>query len=410
MPEIARLVEAGEYAKAASLTREARAVLPKDPTLEKLWMRATYEATIESEPPGADVSIRPYRVDANGWESLGRTPLKKVRVPKDAYVFRIAKPGFAPISFIHEWSDYWRLKLRPEDSVPDEMVAVAGGKTRLRYAGEQVPTVVIDDFLIDRQEVTNEEYKKFVDAGGYRKRELWKEPFLRDGREIPWEEAMALFVDATGQPGPATWEVGSCPKGMEKHPVAGVSWYEAAAYAEFAGKSLPTAYHWTWASEATWFPAQIASGSNFRGDGTRPVGGPGALSGFGTMDMAGNVKEWCWNEGRDGKRFILGGGFGEPAYMFVKPETQLPWDRRSNYGFRCVKLDSSPSAAAAARIEPTFRDFSKEKPVSDDVFEAYRGLYGYDKAELNAQVEETQATEIWTWEKVTFDAAYGNER
>ena len=290
------------------------------------------------------------------------------------------------------------------------MVVVAGGNTGLGNPFTQAPRVELDDYLIDRHEVTNEEYKKFVDARGYQTREFWKEPFVRDGREIPWDEAVALFLDATGRPGPATWEVGSYPKGMEKHPVAGVSWYEAAAYAEFAGKSLPTAYHWTWASEAVGLAALIYSGSNFRGGGTQPVGGAGTLSGFGTTDMAGNVKEWCWNEVRDGKRFILGGGFGEPTYMFLQTDAQLPWDRRANYGFRCVKLHSPPAAAAVARIEATFRDLWKEKPVSDDVFEAYRGLYAYDKGELNARLEETEMTESWIREKVTFDAAYGNER
>src|SRR5438105_12239481 len=82
-------------------------------------------------------------------------------------------------------------------------------------------------------------------AGGYQKREFWKQPFVRDGRAVTGEDAVALFHDATGRPGPATWEVGGYPKGHEKSPVAGVSWYEAMAYAEFAGKSLPTAYHWT---------------------------------------------------------------------------------------------------------------------------------------------------------------------
>ena len=411
-PEIARLVEELEFAKAAALTREARAVLPKDPTLEKLWMRATVETSIESVPPGAEVSIRPYGGDENTWESVGNTPLKKVRVPRDMYVFRIAKPGFAPVSFIERpVPRFPAFKLRPEGSVPPEMVAVvaAGEETGLEYPVREAPTVQLEDYLIDRHEVTNEEYKKFVDAGGYRKREFWKQPFVRDGREVPWEQAMALFLDATGRPGPATWEVGSYPRGLEKHPVAGVSWYEAAAYAEFAGKSLPTAYHWTFASAAN-LTALIASGSNFRGAGTQPVGGPGALSGSGTTDMAGNVKEWCWNEGRDGKRFILGGGFGEPLYMFSAADAQLPWDRRPNYGFRCVKLDSPPTAAAAARIEATARDFSKEKPVSDDVFKAYSGLYAYDKTELNARMEETETTEDWTREKVSFDAAYGNER
>jgi dienelactone hydrolase len=126
--------------------------------------------------------------------------------------------------------------------------------------------------------------------------------------------------------------------------------------------------------------------------------------------MAGNVKEWCWNEGGQGKRFIMGGGFGEPAYMFNSPDAQLPWGRRPYYGFRCAKLDAPANPAATATIEPSFRDLWKEMPVSEEVFEVYRGLFAYDEAELNARVEETETTENWVWEKVSFDAAYGRER
>jgi eukaryotic-like serine/threonine-protein kinase len=433
MPEITRLIDAGEYVNAAGLVKEARSVLPKDPALEKLWMRATGEASITSVPSDAVVSIRPYRGDPNAWETLGKTPLQKACLPRDAYVWRLAKPGFVSAFFIAELIGVsapgfasgpninmtaamsrtninMALKLRPEVSVPLGMVVVPGGTIGLGYPFDQAPSAKVDDFLIDRHEVTNEEYKKFVDAGGYRKREFWKQSFVRDGRTVLWEDAIALFHDATGRPGPATWDVGDYPKGHGKYPVAGVSWYEAAAYAEFAGKSLPTAYHWTRASQTAAYTPLIASGSNFGREGTQPVGSERALSGFGTTDMAGNVKEWCLNETREARRFILGGGFGEPNYMFNQSDMQSPWERRPNFGFRCVILDSPPTAATAAHLEVTIRDYRNVKPVADDVFKAYTALYTYDKGELNAQVEETASMEISSREKVTFDAAYGRER
>ncbi|PYQ16638.1 MAG: hypothetical protein DMF80_04335, partial [Acidobacteria bacterium] len=412
-PEITRLVEAGEFAKAAALTGQARQVLPSDPALEGLWQRATGAASIESAPPGADVSIRSYRGDENAWQHLGQTPLKDVRLPKDDYVWRVARPGFAPslaIAPVGGWGAMeWTVNLRPEWSVPAGMIAVMGGETRLLHPLGEAPRVDTGDYLIDRHEVTNEEYQEFVDAGGYRRRDFWTQPFVQDGRALSWEDAVAFFRDRTGDPGPATWEAGRYPRGRDKHPVAGISWYEAAAYAEFAGKTLPTAYHWTNASQSgvgsLWAPA-----SNFHAVETKPVGGPGTLSGFGTTDMAGNVKEWCWNEGRDGKRFIMGGGFGDPPYVFFQSDAQSPWKREPNFGVRCVKLDSPPSAAAAARVDVTFRDYSAEKPVAAEIFEAYRGLYAYDKGELHPGVHETETTPGWTHEKVSFDAAYGNER
>jgi serine/threonine protein kinase/dienelactone hydrolase len=411
IPEITRLLDAGEDVKAAALAQEARAVLPKDPTLEKLWMRVTGESSLVSVPSGAEVSFRPYRGDPNAWRKLGKTPLQKVRVAEDIYEWRVVKPDFAAVLFIGDANMDMTLKLRPEGSVPLEMVPVKGERISLTYPYARAPSAQIDDFLIDRHEVTNEEYKKFVDAGGYQKREFWKEPFVRDGRAIAWEDAMALFHDATGRSGPATWQAGGYPNSREKYPVAGVSWYEAAAYAEFVGKSLPTAYHWMQASDAWDLTPQITAGSNFRSEGTQPVGSPGTVSGWGTTDMAGNVKEWCWNDTRGGKRFILGGGFGDPIYMFHEMDAQSPWERRANFGFRCAKFDSPPSAAATAHIEVVAnRDYWKEKPASEQVYKAYAALYAYDKEESHPKVEEMVTTQGWSRAKVSFDAAYGHER
>jgi predicted esterase len=411
MPEIARLVNSGEFPQAARLLREARVALPGNAALEKLWTDATWECSIESDPPGADVSIRPYRADPEVWETLGQTPLLKARIPRDYHVWKISKPGYRAAFAISLRGLKKRFRLEPDDTLPPEMVRVPGDeKVGLYIPGlDQAPEVKLEDYLIDRHEVTNEEYRKFVDAGGYGNRDFWKQPFVKDGRTVPWEQGVAAFRDTTGRPGPATWEVGAFPKGLEKHPVAGVSWYEAAAYAAFAGKSLPTIYHWNLAAEP-WYGMLILPGSNFRSGGTRPVGEPGTLSGYGTTDMAGNVKEWCLNESGGGKRYILGGGFGEPEYMFIDQEAQSPWDRKPNFGFRCVRLSTPPPPAAAAKFEPAFRDFWKEKPVSDEVFRAYKGLYAYDKGELNARVEETLNAPDWTREKVTFNAAYGDER
>ncbi|HEY6488761.1 MAG: SUMF1/EgtB/PvdO family nonheme iron enzyme [Terracidiphilus sp.] len=420
IPEIERLVDAGEFVKAATLTQDAKTVLPADPTLDKLWERATGEISIASSPSGAEVSIRPYRSDPNAWETIGRTPLKNFRVPRDVYVWRIGAPGFDPMFFIDEppgpadpglkWYLDRSLTLRRTERIPPEMVVVSGGEIGLPSPSQTAPFVGVGDFLIDRHEVTNDQYKRFVDAGGYQRPEFWKQPFVRKGKQIPWEKAVAEFRDGTGRPGPAIWEAGSYPSGMERHPVAGVSWYEAMAYAAFAGKSLPTVYHWTLASQSQDFTSLIASGSNFKGERTQAVGNSRALSGFGTTDMAGNVKEWCVNEGRNGRHYILGGGFGEPAYTFATTDEQSPWDRRPNFGFRCIKLDAPASDRAAAKIVVNARDFSKEKPAAPNVFKAYTALYVYDRRALNSRIEETRTTPDWTREKVSFDAAYGHER
>ena len=87
-----------------------------------------------------------------------------------------------------------------------------------------LPPVALPDYWIDRHEVTNREFKRFVDDGGYRRAEFWREPFVKDGRTLTFDEAMTLFRDVAGQSGPATWELGSFAAGHDDYPVGGVSW------------------------------------------------------------------------------------------------------------------------------------------------------------------------------------------
>ena len=166
VPEIERLVEEEEFAKAAALAREARAVLPKDPTLEKLWIRATGEASVETVPPGADVLVRPYGGASDAWTSLGQTPLKMVRLARGPYVWRVAKPGYAAMESLDGAYHEAALVLHKEGAVPGGMAVVPGGDVGLPAPLSGAPTVRLGDFLIDRHEVTNDEYLAFVEAGG----------------------------------------------------------------------------------------------------------------------------------------------------------------------------------------------------------------------------------------------------
>src|SRR5262249_34100089 len=130
--------------------------------------------------------------------------------------------------------DFSRV-LDPLGKIPQGMVRVPGRGT---------PAGPLPDFFMDKYEVTNKQYREFVTAGGYRDPKYWRHEFIRDGKRLARDQAMAELVDQTGRPGPSTWSAGDYPKGQDDYPVSGVSWYEAAAYAEFTGKSLPTLHHW----------------------------------------------------------------------------------------------------------------------------------------------------------------------
>ena len=99
-------------------------------------------------------------------------------------------------------------------------------------------------YYLDRYEVTNRQYQGFIDDGGYQNPKYWPAEFRRDGRTLTWSEGMKLFRDKTGRPGPATWGGGHYPEGNGNEPVSGVSWFEATAYAKFAGKTLPVLGQW----------------------------------------------------------------------------------------------------------------------------------------------------------------------
>ena len=221
---------------------------------------------------------------------------------------------------------------------------------------------------------------------------------------------MAALRDTTGRPGPSTWEGGTFPAGKDDFPVSGVSWYEAAAYAEFAGKSLPTISHWYLAADIRVSPLLIPA-SNFAGKGMASVGSYPSIGPFGTYDMAGNAQEWTWNETDDGFRFILGGAWSSPTYQFNDPDAKPPFDRGQANGFRCVKYPAPPRASLLAPLPRTFRDYSREKPVGDEAFRIIRSAYAYAPRELKPSVDEVDdSSPYWRKEKVSFSAAYANQR
>jgi dienelactone hydrolase len=286
------------------------------------------------------------------------------------------------------------------------MIAIPGGPMGwLPLVGlENVKPGDVPPAYLGKLEVTNAEYRKFVEDGGYRRREFWKEPFAGG---LSFEQAMARFRDRTGQSGPSTWSSGDYPEGQHDFPVTGVSWYEAAAYANWAGKSLPTIYQWARAA-TTWAAPEMVPRSNF-GPAIQRAGASGGVSGFGLFDMAGNAKEWVWNE-RNGNRYILGGGYGEPTYMFNDPDAQPPFERRAAFGFRLAQNPEPVPAPLLGRIERPTRDYTRERPKGEEAFRLYAGLYGYDKTPLDARTGSVTDADRWRMERVSFNTAYRGER
>jgi dienelactone hydrolase len=273
---------------------------------------------------------------------------------------------------------------------------------------------------MDKYEVTNQAFKVFMDQGGYQNPAFWNNAFVMHEDTLSFDEAMEYFVDNTGRPGPVTWEAGDYPDGQDDYPVNGISWYEAAAFAVFMDKSLPTILHWQTAAGFLFgeYPQQYSSNviplSNMAGSGPEPVGSYEGISHFGTYDMAGNVREWCWNKSLIG-RSILGGAWNDENYLATYLSQMPAFDRSLKNGFRCVvypdsvRIPEQVFQPLAPGIEG--RDYNFEEPESEAALLYYCKQFLYDKDALDSQIEErTENLEDWYIEKISFNAAYENER
>lgn len=195
-----------------------------------------------------------------------------------------------------------QMTLVPEGDVLLEPHLVAeepSNEVEVIAAGGEVVHVAAT--FLDRYTVTNRQFQLFVKAGGYDQIAIW-DPTI-------WP-AVLNFVDATGHPGPRYWQHGRFPPGKADHPVVGVCWYEAAAYARWAGKRLPSDAEWLkagcWPVQLSpqsrmqrkfpWGNAMDRSRANLWGSGpgdTAPVDDFGTgVSAGGISQLIGNVWEW----------------------------------------------------------------------------------------------------------------------
>ena len=222
------------------------------------------------------------------------------------------------------------------DKIDEENTHQKIGAIKPLYLDQHpIRKIFLDAYYIDKYEVTNDEYKKFLDASGY--------------DELP-----------------SHWENGSYAYGTEKYPVTHVTWREALSYALWTQKTLPTEAQWEKAARGPdgrvfpWGDDYEKGKSNIDIDGIRAlakVGSyPGDISPYKVYDMAGNVMEWTMNwylpypgntykNPRFGKilKVLRGNAFQKAGhyfldayrYSFARTEAD-PSEYFENVGFRCV--------------------------------------------------------------------------
>lgn len=431
IPKIVNRIEQQQYCNAYNLALEASQWIPDDQMLNSLWPKmSTSDFSLETIPSDAKIFYREYSDVDGDWKYLGVSPVSETRFPFGFYRLRIQKDGFEASERMY-WNTNPRMfsptlaaniTLSPKGSLPFEMVQVPSFQLPESLVGVLRGKIIqLESFLIDRYEVTNKEYFEFVNDGGYQNRELWQHRFIKkDGNVLSWDQVMAQFRDLTGNAGPKFWKDGRYPVGEDDFPVSGVSWYEAVAYAKYKGKVLPTVCHWVGTAMPLFLSTFAIPLSNFGKEGVKTVGSTQGISIFGTYDMAGNVREWCYNatDSSETRRYIMGGAWNDPDFMFYVPIAESPLDRSEKTGFRCMKYVQQVDKESSARVlrDPVNivqRNLHNATPVSEHEFRLLtKGHFSYDY-EMPLDIEHTKFGDITDYcrkEKVTINAAYGGER
>lgn len=247
----------------------------------------------------------------------------------------------------------------------------------------------VERYYLDRYPVTNRQYYEFVSRGGYEQMSIW-EPAIWPG--------VLDFVDRTGLPGPRFWQNGQFAPQTDDLPVTGVSWYEAAAYARWVGKRLPTDPEWekagSWPVQLTasqrphrkfpWGDVMDRNRCNLWGSGPGRVVAVGefaeGVSVGGVYQLVGNVWEWTTGTfeswcapGVDLSlvaplKVIRGGAFD--TYFETQATCQFrsgedPIARRHNVGFRC--------ALSACDLAVAFNGLAAARALDETATDARHG-------------------------------------
>jgi serine/threonine protein kinase/formylglycine-generating enzyme required for sulfatase activity len=441
---VEELARAEKNFEAYDLALEIEKYLPDDDALTGLMPTISNTLTVSSTPAGARVYLKGYSPDGGGKFSerrlIGETPIENLRIARGQYVLQVEKDGYAVFertisdvipriggSFIESPPVKIETKLLAAGQVPDWMTYVPVGVPSAEYSlvNWSRPTqkqVHLDGFFIDKYEVSNKDFKEFITSGGYLKKEFWKFPFVKSGKEIALEEAVKEFKDRTGLPAPRQWSNQNYPEGKAEYPVTDITWYEAAAYAEFRGKRLPTVFQWEKAARDGAFDPRynampwgfIKQGettnnrANFSSTTALPVRSlEFGMSPYGVYNMAGNVSEWCLN--RSGNNFVTSGGaWNDLPYSFGDYGEYPGFYSSDKLGFRCVL--NLPDATGDQGAEPLPPPEIPVYQASGEIdYKMWLTHYDYDKNPLHAQIIETQDGEAWTREKITFAGENGEQ-
>lgn len=250
--------------------------------------------------------------------------------------------------------------------------------------------LLIKPFYMDKYEVSNKDYKEFVDANGYYREEFWPIDLMYEGEPISFNDVKTTFVDKANFPSPKDWYQGTYENGKELYPVSGISWYEAYAYAKFRNMSLPSVAEWFYAFDRN-RPERALKNANINSyNYTKSRIESDSENNNGIFDMAGNVREWVSNNIKDeNSRGILGGSFVDDTYVPFEFYSQNAWNRSSYNGIRLVKKIESDNSGEIFYKREKLRNFYENYRTTEKEWDLIESLFMYDKNNINFEHLET---------------------
>jgi formylglycine-generating enzyme required for sulfatase activity len=235
------------------------------------------------------------------------------------------------------------ISINPEDM---DMVFVAEGKFKMGSNEQEIAEVVRQ---FGGGEVSGD-IQFFMSEKP--QHEVYVEAFYLDKYEVT-QAQYKKFVEATGWQTPRHWERGTYPEGERDFPVVYVSWNDANAYCRWVGKRLPKEEEWEKAARGTdariwpWgnkFDPTLCNVEAWEGSGPKKVGSyPEGVSPYGAYDMAGNVWEWTdsWYETYPGSTYTAA-EFGK-KFRVLRGGSWYHYDSLGPIGARCASRDRGTS-------------------------------------------------------------------
>ena len=413
LPKISRAYDDKNINYVFKKSKELLAEYPENQILKSFFIKSSWKVNVDSDLDKTDVYVK-YGNDSI-WNYVGKTPVDSLSVPalgdendfnlklingEYEYISSDEEYGFFNISLIQKLPKGFVLKNSKSEVFVNMPGVFLGNNNK------------IDAFGVSKTEVSNIEYKEFIDKGGYENPDFWDFPTSINGKKYSFKNTIGLFTDKFGKSGPKNWTYGDFPDGEENFPVSGISWFEAKAYAKFRGLSLPNIFQWIDAAQLSGLILKLPdiNGSNYNTSKPRQVNLQLNESGL-LPNIAGNVREWVINSHGQDRKAILGGSYGTNEYTFNSFYSLSPFNRSLQNGLRLVKnFEKNFSYNDTIKVKHIERNFRLEKNVSDEVFEVYKSQFDYPNTPLNVEVNKIESPDKkYQIEKFEMSTTYKND-